>query len=601
MDKLNLEKKLRQYDESYYHGLTPLITDAEYDELVDRYELIYGPYIKQSKQTDKLPIHAPSMKKIKSKSKIEQWDENHPGDKILSDKIDVMSLIIDYTNMTIYTHSDATHGNNISHLLSYFNIPKQKMNFKIRGELTIKLSTFEKYKDKYVSPRNIISGVINQKTPSDIIKDFTFLAFQVETDEPLTPEEQFIFAEKHGFDIVPGIKKVSHLNYDDLKSDLEDKCDYPRDGKTIALNVYESYTESLPENKIVFKIIGETAETTVIDIEWNESRKCLLKPRINIVEVFLDNAKLNWTSGFNAKFIQKYNIGPGTILLMTRSGSINPYILEVIEGTKATLPEGTWDKTETNLVSPINDNVMIKRIHYFFEVLGSKFLGLKIVGKIYQYHSSIVEFLTLTTEDLLKIPGFKIKGAQRIINTIQDCIRNMTLAKLMYGSSIFYGLGEIKIEAILNAVPQLYDMIEDKPCHVTLEDLKISGIDKLGESFLKELPEFIEFLDELDVKKYLRPIKNINNVYDENIITPPIIYPEYKGLPMKGMVIVFSGDKKLTNQAKSLGAIVDKNVTKRTTLLIVDQVGTMNNKEKECTGKGIKIKSLKDFKLEYGL
>jgi len=86
------------------------------------------------------------------------------------------------------------------------------------------------------------------------------------------------------------------------------------------------------------------------------------------------------------------------------------------------------------------------------------------------------------------------------------------------------------------------------------------------------------------------------NVNIDDIITPPLIIPEYKGLPLTGMYIVFSGDKKLTNTAKSLGAIVDGCIKKRTTLLVVDQLGTMNHKEKTCIEKGIKVMSLQDFK-----
>ena len=51
--------------------------------------------------------------------------------------------------------------------------------------------------------------------------------------------------------------------------------------------------------------------------------------------------------------------------------------------------------------------------------------------------------------------------------------------------------------------------------------------------------------------------------------------------------------------ARQKGAIVDANVTKRTTLLVVDQVGTMNNKEKTCMQKKIPILSLREFTKKY--
>lgn len=626
MNKLKLQ--LQKYDEAYYHKTEHLISDAEYNALVDQYELQYGKYIKSicSDELQKSPMYSPSLDKLKTKKDLDHWESTRVGEKILSDKIDGMSVTIDYNDkITIFTHSDAIYGRDISHLLPYLNIPKHPIkNLKVRGELTIKLSTFEKYKNNYNSPRNMIPGVVNRKEPSDILRDFDYLVYQVEIGEPITPEEQFSLALKYNFNIVTGIQKVNSLNYDDMVNDLKSAespfptgpCLYPRDGKTIAYNIYEAPSPNLPSHKIAFKILGETAETTVIKVEWNESRNCLLKPRVNIEEVFLDGGKLNWTSGFNADFIVKNNIGPGTKLLITRSGCINPYILEVIEGTEASLPtcEYEWDMTKVNIVCKLNDNVLIKRLYYFFDLLGAKYLGLKIVEKIYHGgYKTISSILSITIDQLTSIKGFQLKGAQRIINAINTAIKNATLTKIMTGSCLFPGFGEIKIDTILSYIPRLYDiLLYTLPCDISIEEIKnVPGIDTLGELFLDRLGEFQEFLDELIIKQNLINKNNVCN-YDVNFdnveyniedgcINPPDLIPEYKGLPLKGLYLVFSGDKKLTNTVKELGAIVDVGIRKRTTMLIVDQVGTMNNKEKECIEKKIPIMALKDFKLKYQL
>lgn len=630
MDKL--ESKLRKYDEAYYSGKKPLISDQEYDNLVNQYELVYGPYVKVSNETQLLPMAAPSLDKIKLPEKLQKWDIERPGEKILSDKIDGMSIIIEYNDsVTIYTHSDSTHGTNISHLLPYLNIPKKlDRKLKVRGEMTIKLSTFEKYKGKYDSPRNMIPGVLKKKVPEpEILKDLDYLVFQIESGNMcgLNVEEQYQLAKNLGFDIVTGIYKRDQLSYEEIKQDLQSPCPYPRDGKTIALNVYEEPSPQLPENKIAFKIIGETAITKVISIEWNESRHCLLKPRINFENVYLDKADLSWTSGFHAKFIKTNHIGSGTKLLITRSGGIIPYILEIVESTEESLPTCSyqWDKTETNILCDVNDEVIIKRLHYFFELLESKNLGLKMIEKLYHAgYNTINTILSVTIDDLTKIKGVQMKGAERVLVAIKTGLKNVTLSKVIVGSCLFPGFGEIKIEAILNAIPKLYNiLLFDSDELVTVEELKnVGGINKMALVFMDQLPDFQEFLNEIpNVKKILIDkfnihkqlsmnadllttfdINNTNDINNANdIITPPLIIPEAKGYPMKNMYIVFSGDKKLTNKCKELGAIVDANVKKQTTLLVVDQVGTMNNKEKICTEKKIPIMSLKDFKLKYNL
>lgn len=83
----------------------------------------------------------------------------------------------------------------------------------------------------------------------------------------------------------------------------------------------------------------------------------------------------------------------------------------------------------------------------------------------------------------------------------------------------------------------------------------------------------------------------------ENIITPPL--PTYVDLgePLIGMVIVFSGNKQYTQLARQLGATVDKTVTKRTTLVVVDKPGT--NNEKKGIQYQIPIVNLKEFEIKY--
>ena len=688
MNKQEFEEQLKIYDIAYDAG-QPLIEDFEYEALVEQYiqqfDTKYIKPITSKLLSQPLPIYAPSLDKKKTLTDVEKFNNLSTSPKIVADKIDGFSMICEYTRdgrLNIFTHSNETYGSNISHLLKYIDIPKDLITrhdlkeyekIIVRGEIAITLKNFEKHKDNYINPRNIIS-VVNAKNPNlEALVDFTFVAFQLivyDTSNniiPLILSKQFEELKTMGFTVVRHWQ-VDNLSYDALYNELKNNpCDYLRDGLVLAHDVFEMSISSEPVFKMAFKIEGELVQTTVTKVEWRESSGQLLIPRIHYKSVFTGGANLCHTTGFNAKYIVDNKIGVGTKILMTRRGSTIPYLSKVVEGTQADMPTVPfeWNKTKTNIVIQVNDNVKIKRIYRFFETLQVKFLGLKTVEKLYHSGLNTVNaIITATVDDLMKVDGIKKAGATRSVKQIEDGMKRVDMCKVMDGSCVFNGFGESKITAILISLPVIYDMmlydknndknkdknrdedkngdeegnnenVNDEEKDISIDDLQnVPGIKELAHVFLANLPIFKVFLNDIPtvknilVKQHerksnttsilstLTPIdtdaqldndNDKNNNEDNiitpliNIITPPLVAPDESKMVLKGMYIVFSGDKKLTNKAKDLGAVVDKSVKKQTTLLVVDQVGTLNSKERVCREKGIPIMSLNDFKIKYKL
>ena len=617
MDKLTLEKKLNDYNSPYRTTTKQIISDQEYDALIDQYELLYGSYTPQieTHYECQLPFYSPSLSKYKLKNKLLQWAEKQTSPFIVMDKLDGMSIILHYqnNNINIYTHgTGGYHGSCITHLLHYLNIPKNlKNDVVIRGELYITKETFKKYKDNYVSERNCISGVVN--TTKDInyqmLSDFTFCAFEIQNSN-LSLLQQLNDLKCLGFNI-PHYNIVDQLDFDFLTQELNNYNNIPRDGLVIASSNIEKVDKGLPQHKIAFKILGETALTTVTEVEWNYSKHCLLKPRINYTPVFLDGGELEWCTGFHAKFIKDHNIGPGTQLLITRAGSINPYIVEVVKSTTASLPDVDYQWNNCEIYCQINDQIKIKRIYTFFDILKAKFLGLKTIEKLYHHGlTTLQDYYELTKTKLLTFNGFKEAGAKRIIEAIQKSLLKVTLAKVLAGSCLFHNFAETKLQQIINYTPTLYDIIiNHAPNSLTIKELQlIPGIKKTAEDFLDMIDDFIIFLNNLPQVRQIIINHHLKNNVEINDLTNrddddylPLIQEHQKDLPLQGMIILFSGDKKLAEQVKLMGAIVEKNYKKNITLLVVDQPGTMNNKESRALKDGKPIMSLKDFKIKYNL
>src|SRR6516164_3031315 len=195
MKKIELEEKINKYNEAYRCGASPLITDQEYDSLINQYQLLYGDYTpKECHFQCQLPYYSPSLKKIVIKDKLLAWALQY-NNFVIMDKYDGMILIIHYdnTNISVYTHGqEGTLGTNISYLLKYLNIPKNvDNNFVVRGELYIKKDIFLKYKNQYTSERNCISGVINgtKKKNYKMLADFSFCAFEIQNSNLLVVQQ----------------------------------------------------------------------------------------------------------------------------------------------------------------------------------------------------------------------------------------------------------------------------------------------------------------------------------------------------------------------------------------------------------------------------
>lgn len=606
-----LKEKLNQYDEAYFHK-EPLVDDQTYENLVREYELLYGPYepnaTKAIHSKTKLPIYSPSLEKIKLVKDFNLYRQNHPGPYVVMDKLDGFGLIIEYNK--IYTHStDGIYGSDLTHLLPYLTIP-QVENIIVRGELVMTTKIFkEKYSTKK-NERNILSAINATKNINyDLIKDLTFFAHEIQSSNK-NLLDQLCELKELGFTVVP-YKVQDDIDFEELTNDMKIDTECLRDGKVISSLEIERVTEGLPKHKIAFKTIGDIVESTVKSVEWNISAHMRLKPRINIEEIFLEGGNINWVNGIHAKFIIDNNIGPGSKLMISRD--ITPKIYAVIEGTTASLPEAyEWDATQTNFIGVIDDNVKIKRIYRFFDLMEAKHLGLKTIEKLYLNFKSIQSILDATLEQLIKIPGIKTKGAERILKAIQDCCSNVTLVKVMTASCLFPNFAEKKLQQIICSIPSITNMLLDLSVNeMTIEHIqKVPGIKDTAEIFIDNIDNFKEFLNDMPtIKALLIKQEEKDNLIDMNDIddnddnneyhTPPLIIEEQKPQILEGMVIVFSGDKKCTATARTLGAMVDSNVTKRTTLLIVDQIGSMNKKERDCIKNKIPIMSLKDFKEQY--
>lgn len=594
-----------------FHGDDePLLDDNTYDILRDYIEVKYpkntavkdvGCEVKKDKV--KLPYEMWSMDKIKPDSKVlESWKKKYVGPYIISCKLDGVSGL--YTTEgeqpQLYTRGDGKVGQNISHMIPYLQLPKEK-GLVIRGELIIKKSVFdEKYKDSFANPRNLVAGIVNQKSKSvEKYKDIVFVGYEVikyNFKDNIKPSDQMHLLDTMNIETVKYLKldekELTNENLSSILQKWRSSYVYEIDGIIVCNDDVYMRTSSNPKHAFAFKMVlsDQIAEAHVVDVLWAASKDGYLKPRVQISPVTLGGVKITYVTGFNASFIEKNKIGVGSVIMLIRSGDVIPYIQSVtVQAKEAKMPEVEYIYNDTGvdilLKNKDEDNsVLQKKITGFFTGIGVEGLAAGNVKKIMEAgYNSICKIIHISKSQLLNIEGFKEKMAHKIYTGIQEKISSSSIVLLAAVSGSFgRGFSEKKIQLVYDAYP---DIFVNKSIQHVDELLKIKGIEKkTAQAFIDHIENFIQFLKECDLFHKLQE---------------KVLKVEVKKHMYNDKNIVMSGfrNKDLEEQLKNVGASIGSSVNKNTYLLIVKSMQDNSSKIKDAKKYGVTIVEVDKFSI----
>ena len=576
---------LRQANNAYYCDSKPIMNDNEYDILRETTLSMYPEneaalegHTNCNMDVDKkkvtLPYEMWSMDKIKPDTKaLSNWQIKYTGPYVLSCKLDGVSGLYstEGEEPKLYTRGNGKIGQDVSHLIPYLNLPKDK-NVVLRGEFIIKKAVFKaNYKEKFANPRNFVAGVINQKKiEPEKYNNIDFVIYEV-IKPSSKPSEQFSYLES--FSNINIVKYANHHEINNnLLSDLlvewRNNYDYEIDGVIcIDDKIYERASGN-PEHAFAFKMVlsDQIAEAKVLDVIWTPSKDGYLKPRVQIEPIVLGGVTIEYATGFNAKFIKDNSIGIGSLIKLVRSGDVIPHIVEVIQSSSEPMmpkEKYIWNETEVDIMlenKETNETVINKTITGFFKIIGVEGLSTGNIKRITDAgNNSIPKIIRMTKDDFLKVEGFKDKLATKISNGISEKIKSTSLPELMQATNIFgRGFGEKRFKLILTVEPDILTSPvsnEEKVDKVKM----ISGMaEKTANKFVKYIDEFLKWVTEAGLEYKL----NENQVISENIDI---------GHPLYNKKIVMTGfrDNDLIEQLKQVGADMSSTVNKNTYIVIV--------------------------------
>jgi DNA ligase (NAD+) len=625
MSEKKLTDFLKELNKAYYNK-QPLLSDNQYDIVKEFIEKKYpnntvvreiGAQVEKNKVT--LPYFMGSMDKIKPDTQaLTHWTAKYTGPYVLSCKLDGISALYttESTKPKLYTRGDGKIGQDISHLIPHLNLPKANCVV-IRGELILPKLTFEtKYKSLFANPRNMVAGLVNQKTISDAILDVHFVAYEV-IQPVLQPSKQFELLRA----LEPNIETVLHksssvLNNEMLSATLVDwrqNYAYEIDGVIVSNDkIYERKTGN-PDHAFAFKMVlsDQIAEAKVVDVIWQASKDGYLKPRVQIEPIRLGGVTIEYATGFNGAFIESNKIGVGSMIEMIRSGDVIPYIRKVVvpaDAPKMPSVPYKWNNTHVDILlenMEDDDTVKEKNITGFFRGIEVDGLSSGNVKRIITAgYDTIAKILKMKVVDFLKVEGFKDKTATKLYEGIQQKISAASLITIMSASNMFgRGFNDKKIELILGGYPTVL-ISKDSPSTKIAKIAEIKGMAaKTSEAFVEKIPEFLAFLKETGlVEKLQEFIESTNAAATTATAAAAAAGPE-PSHPLNGKTVVMTGfrDAVLQDNLKKVGATIGSSVSSKTFVLLVKDLNETSGKVMDANKHSVPLMTPTEFVKKYGL
>ena len=398
---IEVNQLIYQHDIAYHQKDTPVISDAEYDRLVQLSLAIENAFPElasqnsptlrvgsiPSDQFEKITHARPmlSLSNIFNKEEVPAFIQrinrflNLPAETeitfIVEPKIDGLSICLRYENgklSTAATRGDGTTGEdvtkNIRTISSIPNfLPKNAPNIcEIRGEVYMKKIDFlslNKAQEqvggkKFANPRNAAAGSLRQKDPSITAqRPLHFFAYALgETSKLVSETHSGILSRlsDFGFSVNPLTTKCNSANslitaYDKISA-ARSELEYDIDGVVYKIDRLDwqdrlGQVSRAPRWAVAHKFPAEQAETRILEIDIQIGRTGALTPVARLQPITVGGVVVSNATLHNEDEIRRKDIRIGDKVILQRAGDVIPQIV-------ASMPEKR-DGSETIFSFPV--------------------------------------------------------------------------------------------------------------------------------------------------------------------------------------------------------------------------------------------------------
>ena len=365
-------KVIKKHNKHYYSDDSPIITDAQYDDIKKQVLNLENKYIflKKLNLTQDI-IGAPPSTKFK---KINHLKPNAFNVKDMEDFIKKINNFLNSNNINIelicepkidgisatliyekgilvkgLSRGDGFVGEDIlENLKTISKIPKRIKGknipnlLEIRCEIYIGKKDFIKIKEKFANPRNAAGGSLRQKDSRETAKiPLKYFAYGFGEIKPKVFKNQSEFLEKlnqWGFSVNPlskiikGVREIEdeHKKIDSLRSSL----DYDIDGLVYKVNDLQlqnrlGNTSNAPRWAIAYKFSAEKATTKIKEIIIQVGRTGAITPVAKVEPVTVGGVVVSNATLHNEDEIERKDIRVNDTVVIQRAGDVIPQVVTV--------------------------------------------------------------------------------------------------------------------------------------------------------------------------------------------------------------------------------------------------------------------------------
>ena len=382
-----LRRAVNYHNYRYYVLNEPLVSDAEYDALLDELrelEAEYPDLITPDSPTQRVggqpaegyvkvehPAPILSLDKASSGEEIRAWWERvskfippqapQPA-WVVEPKLDGLTVVLHYEDGLFAlgaTRGDGSVGEDVTANLRAVRAlplsipvapdgPQPPQRLVVRGEAMMLIEEFEELNRRqaeageklFANPRNAAAGSLRQLDPRvTASRPLTLLCYQiVEADDsvPSTQWESLDYLRRLGFPVSEHVARFESLDevvaYCEDWVEKRDMVPYEVDGLVIkvddlAMQAAMGVVGRAPRGGVAFKFPGREATTKVLDIGINVGRTGVLTPYAVLEPVQLGGVTIRRATLHNFEDMQRKDIRLGDTVLVRRAGDVIPYVV----------------------------------------------------------------------------------------------------------------------------------------------------------------------------------------------------------------------------------------------------------------------------------
>jgi len=578
-----------------------------------------------------------SLDKCYGPEDLHSWADKFEGEILVMPKMDGVACSLRYTEagelFLAATRGNGSEGEDWTiNALEIDDIPKQldakalpghKLDIEVRGEVFMRLSVFEQFAGQYSNPRNLTAGGIKHKergkTRAYQLSFYAYALIADELDGVDHERDNFALLERLGF----RVEECEYVPRDQLQDAYErwtkrrEDIDYEIDGVVYrAADIGEQdrlgETGHHPRWSIAYKFQGDTGTTTIKDILWSVSRTGTITPVALFEPISLSGAMIGRAGLHNLNRFEELELSEGATVEVTRRGGVIPHVertVSTVAGAEAfeipkrcpacNSPTERRKKRDGEFLHCSEPKQCVSarlgELQHFAKVVDIQGFGPKVVTQAVDAGllSSVIDFYTLTVDDLESLDRLGRKSAQNLVDQV-EAHTSIELPVFLQALGIDH-LGRQNAQLLADEYRTLAEVRA-----VTREQLlEVKGIkDAIADAILAGLEARSELIDGLLAHVSVVDLPPRSDDEDDGDASEGVL--EGKSFLFTGSLEAFT--RKLAQQkVEDNGGVVASGVNKQLDYLVVGAgKGAKSSKQKKAEklvdgGADLKIISEGDF------